>query len=444
MSRKVLIINLEFPPIGGPGVQRVLKFIRYLPDEEWIPTILCGSRPVWHDWHDPSLMLEVPKETNILRASFHSIADYSKSMGRFCANMLSPLNRLLDKKKLELDLAKIWLNLLCYLHPEPMISWLYCATKTAFRYFKTDRVDAVITSGPPHISHFVGLFLKMRYGTKWVADFRDPWVDRQTHGDRLGVARRLDRIWEKLILDYADRIVVISEGWGELFARKLCGAQRSKICVIHNGYDPEDIPSNLPQKDSCGLPEGSLHIHYNGTIQGATSPFFFFRGLAELVKNRPILLGSIVCTFTGIPKRILRIAEALNLKGIIKDAGMLAHRESLELATKSDVLLLIANNTDKTSAGLMTGKVYEYIATGKPILALVPPHGNLHDFLSDYDQCRVVPWNRPQEIGHMLNQLVLDKAAGRLFASCPPPWIGNYSRQMQTKRLADLLNGLVD
>lgn len=443
MSRKVLIINLEFPPVGGPGVQRVLKFVRYLPEEGWAPTVICGDKSTWHDWRDDTLAKEVPDDVDVFRLSYSTIDDYSALVSIIGCNLLFPLRPFLAKEKIRGELRRTFFSLFRYLHPEPLLSWIYLATKKAMQCHKKNNFDVIVSSGPPHMTHMVGLVLKRLHQVKWIADFRDPWVDSRLDANRLGISRRLHWFWENLVLKEADAVVAVSPSWAELFSKKLNGRRRSKVHVVYNGYDLDDIPDDILKPTNIGSGSDALRIHYNGTIQGPMLPCLFFKALAELKKERPDLHRNLSCTFTGLPANVAKLANDLKLNQIVRNVGQLSHRESLQMSLSSDVLLLILNNADKTVNGQITGKVYEYVATGKNILAIIPHDGDLYGFLKDYQQCHIVEWNNLGGIVEVLKLLMQKKRNGQLKSFGPPNWIGQYSRQAQTRRLAGIMENLV-
>lgn len=285
MNRSVLIVNFEFPPIGGPGVQRVLKFVRYLPEEGWAPTVICGDKSTWHDWRDDTLAKEVPDGVDVFRLSHSTIDDYSALASTIACNLLFPLRLFCAKEKIQKKIEWTFFCLFSYIHPEPLLSWVYLSSKKAVRCYRKNNFDVTVTSGPPHVTHMVGYILKRLYHVKWVADFRDPWVDRLAQADRLGISRRLDRLWQRLIVKNADRIISVSPSWTKLLAGKLSNPERTKCHVVYNGYDPNDIPDDILETIDPRSSFDILRIHYNGTVQGATLPISFLKALSELKKE---------------------------------------------------------------------------------------------------------------------------------------------------------------
>ncbi|MDY6987489.1 MAG: glycosyltransferase [Thermodesulfobacteriota bacterium] len=439
MSRKVLIVNLEFPPIGGPGVQRVLKFVRYLPREDWMPTVICGDKATWHTWRDHSLLEEIPDGVDVFRISFAGIEDCSAFATAMAEAVLCPLRLFFSKEKIREELRDTLHPLLSYAHPQPLVMWVYHAAKRALQCHELKEFDAVLTSGPPHITHMVGLALKGLCQVKWIADFRDPWIDNRLYADSLGLSQRLDRMWERLVLRKADCIVAVSQNWARLLAKKLSHSDKSRVHVVYNGYDPDDIPEPEDGEPSSN----ELRIHYNGSIQGPMLPVLFFKALAQLKEQESAVYRDLVCTFTGLPVDVAKLAASLQLNGIVKDVGRLSHAESVRAVMASDVLLLILNNVDETCEGQITGKVYEYLAAGKHILAIIPSAGDLYALLKNHERCSVVSWDDLEGIVTTLKFLITKKGRGQLGWSSPPNWIDHYTREAQTARLARILQSLV-
>ncbi len=442
MSRKVLIINLEFPPIGGPGVQRVLKFVKYLPEEGWTPTVICGDRSIWHDRRDWTLVSEIPGDVDVLRVSFSTIEDSSRIASAISYFVLYPLRLYLSKEKMRVELRQILLNMLCYIHPEPFLWWVYLGSREALQCHRKHCFDVVLTSGPPHITHMIGFLLKELRRIKWVADFRDPWVDSQVQAERLGISRRLDRVWERLVLRNADGIVCVSPTWARLLSGKLGRRNGSKVHIVYNGYDPEDIPYYSVGSVNSESGSDVLHIHYNGTIQGPMLPTVFFKALARLREKMADVQAFVRCTFTGLPADVARLVDEFGLRTVVTDIGQLCHHESLEMAARADVLLLILNEADKTYGGQLTGKVYEYLATGKSILAIIPHDGDLRTLLEGYEGSYIVNCENLVGIVEILRLLMRKKREGQLDGIQPPSWIARYSRQAQTRRLAAILDDI--
>ena len=408
-----------------------------------MPTVICGDKSTWHDWRDDTLVKEVPGDVDVLRLSYSTIDDYSALASTIGCNLLLPLCPFLAKEKIRRELRRTFFSLFRYVHPEPLLLWIYLATKKAVRCHRKNNFDVAMTSGPPHVTHMVGLILKRLYHIKWVADFRDPWVDRRAQADRLGISRRLDWLWQRLVVENADRIISVSPSWTKLLADKLSNPKQTNAHVVYNGYDPDDIPDDVFGPTNPRSCSDALCIHYNGTIQGATLPNFFFKALAELTKVETDTHRNLRCTFTGLPSTVADLANSLGLNKVVIDVGPLSHSESLQMSVSSDVLLLIVNDADETTNGVITAKVYEYVAVGKNILAIIPRGGDLYTLLKDYQQCHMVDWNNLGGIVEMLRLLMAKKRSGQLNSCGPPSWIGQYSRQAQTRRLAEILENLV-
>ena len=404
-----------------------------------MPTVICGDKSTWHDWRDESLTKEIPSGVDVHRVSFSRVVDWTSLTSKMLSQVFSPFRALLDEEKVEGWARRLLFHLFYYVHPEPLISWIFLATKKALKCCNDELFDAVLTSGPPHMTHMVGLVLRRLRHIRWLVDLRSPWVDCELHGDRLGLSRRLDRIWEPLVLENADRLVTISSNWIGLISKRLSDGNESKINVVYNGYDPTDLTKSHQGQTGPQFRADTLHIHYNGTLQATMKPGTFFKALSELKKLDHQIEGSLRATFTGLMDPVADLATDLGLNEIVKDVGRLSHCESLQMSVNADVLLLILNEADETVNDQIPAKVYEYVALGKNILAMIPLGGELHQFLRGYDKGHIVGWNDSIGIVKALTVLMRKKRTGELTSSDPPKWIEQYSRQVQTRRLAKIL-----
>lgn len=442
MNKNVLVVNVEFPPIGGPGVQRIVKFVRYLPENGWCPIVICGDRSTWHKRRDEQLLKEVPPQTKVFRIRYRTPFEKPELIAELVAPLFRPLSVRWPHHEITAQLKRVAEFLFIYGHPEPMADWVSRALRKALECHKEFGFNVMVTSGPPHVSHLLGLALQKMRGIKWIADFRDPWsATASSIGcDRVGIARRMDQIWEHLVLRNADKAITLSPSWAKLLQRKR--PHIKPVDVIQNGYDPNDIFHLADFQPVEGGEDSRLHIHYNGSIQCYFSPEILFRSLARLTQRRPEIKERILCTFTGLPEEFVRLSHTLGIEGLIHDTGPMLHSESIKYCMTADVLLLMLNHVGKISYGWIPAKIYEYVALGKPLLALIPKVGDVCEMLKNYSAAYIAQWNDEDEIEHCLLRLLEAKESGRLNRVAPPEWISQYSRQAETKQLAAILDSL--
>jgi hypothetical protein len=442
---RVLILNQEFPPLGGPAVQRVTKFVRYLQQAGWSVTVIAGTKSTWHTRRDETLLKDIASGVDVFRLPFRTIEDYAAFGARLVLWVLFPLRLFLSESHMRDRLHWLIRGLLIIVHPEPLMSWWWLATSQAIALQRRQRYDVVLTSGPPHITHMVGYVLQWLFGVKWVADLRDPWVNSKAQMAAYPnpIVKGLHRLWERLVFRAADRLVTVSPTWGRLLGER-CGtsAPSEKVQVIYNGYDPHDLPQTLPSVKSRTQWQEYLWIHYNGNTNSVENPYWFFRALAQLASHNAKFSLQIRCTFTGLTSLDVALVEDLGLQDIVVDVHPLSHNKSLRMSAEADVLLLIVNLIDSTVAGQYTGKVYEYVALGKPILALVPIPGDLYDFLKNYEAACVLAYNNITGIAQTIQEYIAKKQRNALHASQAPSWIAEYTRESQTKRLIKILDAM--
>ena len=324
--KRVLLLNHDFPPAGGSGVQRVMKFCRYLPEFGWQPTVLSSSC----DWQalDDSLLREIPADTEVYRLTYPS----HHHAGRWAATAISLLRGLLPAHVVQaLSQGLQWRAVQLsrkLLVPDYAALWSLKAIVKAMRLSSRARFDAVLTSGPPHSSHMVGYVLRQcRLTPKWVADFRDPWTSYMGMSPRRGLEYRAGRLLEPEVLRVADAVVTVSAGYAKTL--QLSPKDGRKLHLVPNGFDPADIPVDFTR----AVAKDCLHIHYNGLLYRPRTPAHFFQALVLCLKDlRP--LCPVQATFTGLGEFSSLVGE-MDLGETVKDIGRQSHAESLRISRGS-------------------------------------------------------------------------------------------------------------
>jgi glycosyltransferase involved in cell wall biosynthesis len=253
MVKKVLIITYYWPPSGGAGVQRWLKFVKYLPEFDFRPWVVTVD-PVyaWYPQTDLSLEKDISPEVKVFKTrSFEFLKIISRIFGsrRVAYGGFTNVNK---KNPLQIFLRFIRGN---FFIPDARVGWSGHAFRKARKLIIDNGIDTVITTGPPHSTHLTGLKLKKELNIRWIADFRDPWTDIFYYSDMLHtpVARKLDLRKEKKVLKSADRIIAVNNTVGKLLARKIDGKDTGKITVITNGYDEDDFNFTMTQEKNLLL-----------------------------------------------------------------------------------------------------------------------------------------------------------------------------------------------
>ncbi len=360
--KRVLIITYYWPPMGGSGVQRWLKFAKYLPTFGWEPVIYTPENPSFQ-LHDNSLLGDVRDEQVVWK---HPIWEphhlFYRAKGK---KNLAKVNQgdILDKKNQSLfEKLGLWVrgNLLI---PDPRRFWIGPSVKYLVPRLATERIDAIVTTGPPHSLHHIGRQLNERTGIPWLADFRDPWTRWVfLRSFRVSAwAMRLHRRQEKQILQSAQAVTTVSQALREDF-EELGGRP---VHALTNGYDEEDF---APAKEAS--PEQFL-ISYIGTLDYLRDPRTFLRALRALCVEHPDFAQHVRIRFVGYLSGV--ILQDIESDAVLADkltiAHYVPHEEVLRLLQESYVQLLLLSSGPETR-GILTGKFFEYLASGKRVLAL--------------------------------------------------------------------------
>ncbi len=424
MSRRVLIITYYWPPSGGSGVQRWLKFAKYLPESGWEPVIFTPENPDF-DLRDESLEKEVPKQLEVIKFPiWEPFQLFSKVKGK---TQTHPGRLLEQKEKGFLEKAAIWAraNLLV---PDPRVFWVKPSVKFLTDLAKSGQFQAVITTGPPHSMHLIGRELKRKTGLPWIADFRDPWSAWEFL-DTLPMTsfvRKKHQQLEATVLREANAVLTISP----TFQRDLVKLSHRRIYLLTNGYDPADVPAGFSPKEKV---EGKLHLVYSGVIDGIRNPIPLMKALKSVFQHG---IEEVKWTFVGKVSEQVQayVKEDAWLSERIHFAGYVSHSEVFGFYAKADVLVLILTDT-KNAQGNIPGKLFEYLATGIPVLALGDPEGDSAKILKDAGAGQVIAHTDAASIKAQLRTLM-----DSYLKKVDPKDLEKYSRQHLSHQLARILD----
>ncbi|MCY1480322.1 hypothetical protein D3C87_59930 [compost metagenome] len=358
--KKVLIITYYWPPAGGPGVQRWLKFVKYLPDFGIQPIVYVPENPTY-PIIDEGLVSEVSDKAIILKNKifepygFASI--FSKKKTKKISSGIIPN----QKKQSLLEKLLLWIRGNVFI-PDARVFWVKPSVLFLEKYIKENEIDTIITSGPPHSLHLIGLALKERTKVQWLADFRDPWTTIGYHSQlKLSAsASRKHKELESIVLNGADTILVTSNT-----TKKEFEALTSRpIEVITNGFDVEKVEKQpLDEKFSLA------HI---GSFLSERNPRILWKCLKEIIKENPDFKKDFELKLIGaVSQEVLDAISEFRLDHYVSNLGYVSHKTAVEHQRKSQMLLLIEINSEDTKS-IIPGKLFEYMASERPILAIGP------------------------------------------------------------------------
>lgn len=404
--KRVLIITYYWPPSGGGGVMRWLKMSKYLPEYGWQPVIYTPENPD-PTVIDTSLEKEIHSMTEIIRKPIWEPYDLyrkltgKKSDAKFKSGYISEAARGNWKDQLSVFLRG---NLLI---PDPRVFWVQPSISFLRKYLEKNPVDLLVTTGPPHSMHLIGAGLKKHFpDLPWLADFRDPWteIDFYHRLKLTWLADAIHRKMEKTVLKKADVVTTVSP-YLKGTTEKLAGR---KVDVIYNGFDPADFNFEASPDNNF------FTISHFGAFNRDRNPSSLWKALGELKQENPDLSGVLKIHLIGQTDEtiITEIEEEGLLENLVVNSHM-QHLEGLQLLAKSQILLLPLNDAPNVR-GILPGKMYEYMALRRPILAIGPPDG---DFARIIDETRtgfVHAFTDQQGIKDTIVKLFADFKAGRL------------------------------
>ena len=370
--RKVLIIAYFFPPLGGGGIQRTVKFAKYLPQLGWEPVILTVKGGT-HIAHDDSLLEDLPEGIRIYRARAFEPEDIGRTKAKIGTKPpLSGRRHLANpggarSGSLRERLGDFYLQAVpWFCISDKKIGWLPDAYRMGKNIVTREKIDVLYSTFSPGTSHLVGYLLKRKTRGLWVADFRDLWVSFPDRRFVTPIHKKIEQFLERKVIHSADRVVANTDDSRKVFLRDYPQIDSKKFVAITNGFDVEDFDQCLFQE----VKEDRFCITYAGNFYGGRNPRSFFAALSELFQERPELRGKFAVNLVGsFEPSIVQLVESYNLNGIVKTMPYQTHKRCLEILCGSDVLLLIDSPDFSVS---IPGKTFEYLRTGKPILALVP------------------------------------------------------------------------
>lgn len=432
--KKVLILTYYWPPAGGAGVQRWLKFVKYMREFGFEPIVYTaenGEMPVM----DESLQKDIPEGISVLKKSiWEPYSIYKKFIGRKKEDKINASFLSENKKSGIAEKISVWIRGNFFI-PDARKFWIKPSIRFLNDYIQKNQINYIISSGPPHSMHLIALGLKKKNNNlKWVADFRDPWTNIDFY-EKLMLSSRADKKHhrqELSVLKNADIIVSVGQSMSDEFLeiyKKAGGENLNKFKVISNGFDEEDISTQAIEKDK------KFSIAHIGTLVKDRNPHALWKVLNELVKENEIFKNQLEIKLVGkVDIFVKEEIEKFALSPFIKRIDYLAHDEVIMEQQRSRVLLLLVNNT-KNAKGILTGKFFEYLASGSPILAIGPSDGDLAKIINQTNSGLISGFD--DEFTLKKNILLLFN--GTTF-SMNKTEVNKYSRRELTKVLCHVLD----
>jgi glycosyltransferase involved in cell wall biosynthesis len=430
--KKVLVITYYWPPSGGAGVQRWVKFVKYLPQFGWEPVVYTPENPEMPAI-DHSLEHDIPEGIQIIKTKIREpYAAYKKFVGRSKDDPIKA-GFLSEKKNPTLtEKISVWIRGNLFI-PDARKFWIKPSVRSLTRYLQENQVEVIVSTGPPHSMHLIGREISQKLNIPWIADFRDPWTNIDFYKDLMLTqsSDRKHRQMEKEVLEKADRVIVVGKGMANDFKKTV----NRDYHIITNGFDEADFDTGSVQPDT------KFTFAHIGAMVPARNPVTFWKAIHELVLKDPDLANDLEIKLVGqVDYSVRELIDRLELQKYVRFIPYLPHNKAMKLQREVGVLLLVINNTPNAKM-VVTGKIFEYIHSGRPILCIGPSDGDAAAVLSETETGIVYDYDDLAGIKNVIRSFYVKYKTGDLNVKGKN--ISKYSRQNLTNQLAEVLNSLI-
>lgn len=424
--RRILVISYYWPPTGGSGVQRWVKFCKYLPSEGWQPVVYTPSNPE-RLAVDESLAEDVPPEAEILtmpiREPYRAYRRISGKKGGGKGAGLNPIN---SQKKSFKQKLMLWIRSNFFV-PDPRAGWVKPSVRFLEKYLTEHPVDVLVSTGPPQSMHLIGLALHRRTGIPWIADFRDPWTRMFYFGNLplLPWVRKKHHRMEQAVLDGADAVVAVSPRVQADFA----AGTGTPVHLITNGFDEDDFSRPLPPRS-----EGEFRIVHTGLFASDGNPLQLWKALAERCRKDDSFRNSLRIRLAG--KVDPEITEAIKEAGLEEELvlpGYLSHPDSVMELRMADLVILPLRQSPEYDK-VLPGKIFECLACGRPVLGIGPKDSAAADLLTGTGAGIMAGWDEDP------SSAIAELLGGGY--GCSAEQAAPFTRSLLAGRMASLLEDI--
>ena len=424
-KKKVLIITYYWPPAGGPGVQRWLKFVKYLPDYNVEPIVYIPEN-AQYPLVDESLIAEVSNNLTIIKQPINEPYKFASLFSKKTSKTIS--KGIISEAKNQGFIEKLLLYIRGnFFIPDARKSWVKPSVTFLSEYILKESIETIITTGPPHSLHLIGLQLQERLGVKWVADFRDPWTTIGYHKQLklTKTSKAKHKALEKRVLMAADQLIVTSFTTKKEFQQ----LTNKPIEVITNGYDKEAV--------SAFAMDSKFSISHIGSLLSKRNPDVLWQVLSDLIAENTSFANDFQLNFIGfVSDDVLVSIKKYNLSDYVNNVGYVSHNEAVIFQKKSQVLVLVEIDSEDTKC-IIPGKLFEYMVSNRPIIAIGPKDADVEKIIIETNTGNYFNYDaydalKTTILGHYL-------AYQNKTLAVYPVGLQKYSRKSLTEALSKLL-----
>ena len=425
--QKVLIITYYWPPAGGPGVQRWLKFVKYLRDFEVEPVVYVPENP-HYPIIDKSFEAEIPSGITIVKQPIKEPYQLAGIFSKKESKTISSGIIKDEKQQGFLQKMMLWVRGNLFI-PDARMLWVKPSVRFLSAYLKENTIETIITTGPPHSLHLIGKQLKENLKLNWIADFRDPWTKIGYHQKlKLTKASQQKHLrLEREVLETADHILTTSFTTKKDFSK----ITKKPISVITNGFDDDEV-------EEVVLAE-KFRLSHIGSLLSERNPLELWKALQELIAEKEDFANDFELVLAGkVSESVVASIKEYKLGNYLIEKGYLSHEESLIQQRKAQVLLLIEIDKEETQ-GIIPGKFFEYVKANRPILAMGPKGWDVIRLLEETQAGKYFNYTSKEEIKHQVYAWYQEYKSGKLRVNSSAEKIEQFHRKKLTEKLANVI-----
>ncbi len=422
-NKKVLLIAYYWPPSGGAGVHRWLRFSKYFKENNCDLTVYCPEDAAW-PVVDDNLSHEVSEDLTVIRRKIFEPHKYLGSKGNVGTGFTE------TKKAGLLKRLVVWVRGNLFI-PDSRKYWIRPSTRYLSKYLKAHpEITTVISSGPPHSMHLIARKLKKKFDIHWIADFRDPWTQIDFY-ENLNIGKRADRRHHQLeaaVLNEADEVITVSSSCADGLAE----VANKEIRVITNGYEFPDFDTSEIQLDD------PFTISHFGSMPFARNPLVLWKAIANILPKNEAFRKALKIRLIGtVDFKVIESLKSFDLESYVEFVDAVPHNKSIELQRQTQLLLLVANNTGNVK-GILTGKFFEYLGAKRPIVAIGMGDSDLEKAVQNTNCGAFVPFQAVEKMEHYLLESFDAYKAGSLNSNATN--LDQYHSRTLAKQVIELIH----
>lgn len=430
--KSVLILTYYWPPAGGPGVQRWLKFVKYFHQLGWEAVVLTVENGTYSAI-DPELEKEVSEGLKVFKTKSRDPFRYYNMLKGKKDKAVSVALINIDQKRSLIDRLSMYIRSNFFI-PDGRKGWVPYAYREALRIMKDRHIDLLVTTGPPHSTHLTGLRLKKKLGIKWLADLRDPWTNVYYNDmlPRSARTRRIDREFEDAVLKNADALSVVSPGMQKEFSDR-----NENVHVVMNGFDLTDMDAGTTDR----FREPSFRLTYTGNFKPNQHVPQLWEAICELAAEDPGFRKDFRLCFVGnTDDAVMQFFRAGKMEDVLELIPYVPHAEVTAIMKASDILLFVVPQS-RNNRLIITGKLFEYLASGSPVISAGPTDGDAAGIIRKTGRLPMLDYNDKAGFKESLLNLYKQwKSPEGSLAQLDTAMLQAYSREASAGQITALMD----